>query len=669
MDVFYNVVALFGGLSLFLYGMRIMGDSLKSSSGGAMKASLEKVTNNPVIGFIFGMLVTCMIQSSTATIVLTVGLVGAGFLSFRQSVGIVMGANVGTAITAQIIRLMDVQAGAGSLLYFFKADNLAPMALIVGIILIMFVKGDHSSNTGTIFMGFGILFVGLINMSSAVGTMGDALSGMLTAFEDNYFLGFLSGVLVTGVIQSSSAVIGILQSVASSVGVTFASVFAVIIGVNIGDCLTTFIVSRIGAKPSQIRTALVHVIYNIFAAILIIVVVSVARMTGLLSDEFWTMPLNSGGVANIHGIFRLVPAVCLLPFSNVFANLAEKIVKDEPVEEEDAEIEANLRELDYHLVTNPGLAQPQVAHLINHMADTALHNYQAAMDQIYRYEEKRDARISQREDLLDRMADACNRYIVELSHYTVRESDSIYQQFLIQALTKFERIGDLAVNINKSVKSLRSEGGVLSEAAMAELNVCMQAVSDILNLTASAYKSLNMEDARRVEPMEEVIDELTEALRHNHIERMTAHICEIATGIHYENIISNLERISDQCSDLAVYVISRTDISVRGNEHQYIHNLHHSNNAVYLEQFKDYYDKYFGMMYSALLTVGNEEEEKDAAAAEAEETADQQTSTEDLRKRAEKKKQKDKEKAREKAKEKEKEKDKEKERKKKSAKK
>ncbi|MBO5520662.1 MAG: Na/Pi cotransporter family protein, partial [Eubacterium sp.] len=245
MDIFYRIISLLGGLSLFLYGMRIMGDGLKSGSGGAMRVALEKVTGNPFIGFLFGLLVTCMIQSSTATIVLTVGLVGAGYLTFRQSVGIVLGANVGTAITAQIIRLMDLNAGSGSILYFFKSDNLAPLALVIGLILIMFVKTRSSNNTGTVFMGFGILFVGLMNMSNAVSTMSDTLSSLLVSFENNYFLGFLAGAAVTGIIQSSSAVVGILQSIASSVGVTFCGVFAVIVGVNIGDCLTTYLVCRI----------------------------------------------------------------------------------------------------------------------------------------------------------------------------------------------------------------------------------------------------------------------------------------------------------------------------------------------------------------------------------------------------------------------------------------
>ena len=244
MVIFYRIVAMLGGLAMFLYGMRVMGDGLKASSGGAMKDALAKVTNRPALSFLLGVLVTCAIQSSTATIVLTVGLVGAGFLSFRQSVGIVLGANVGTAITAQIIRLMDLKSSEGSILYFFKADNLAPMALIVGISLIMFSKRGSHKNMGNILCGFGVLFMGLLYMSSAVSNFSDGLSGLLVAFEHNYLLQFISGVGVTAVIQSSSAVVGIIQSIASSVGVTFSGIFCVIIGVNIGDCLTTYLVSR-----------------------------------------------------------------------------------------------------------------------------------------------------------------------------------------------------------------------------------------------------------------------------------------------------------------------------------------------------------------------------------------------------------------------------------------
>ncbi len=577
----------------------MMGDELKKSSGGAMKAALAKVTNKPAMGFIFGMLVTCMIQSSTATIVLTVGLVGAGFLTFRQSIGIVLGANVGTAITAQIIRLMDVSAGSTSLLYFFKADNLAPVALIIGIVMIMFLKDDRFHNVGSISIGFGILFMGLIFMSNAVSELGEGLSAILMKFEGNYLLGFLSGVGVTALLQSSSAVVGILQSMASSVGVRFCGVFAVIIGVNIGDCLTTYLVSRIGAKPNQIRTALVHVIYNICAATLIIVVLTILRVTGVLNDAFWNSSLNSGGVANVHGCFRLIPAVLLLPFSGAFARLAERLVPDKPVESEDALIEEQLRLLDSRLITSPVLAFDQATNAIMHMEEIATHNFNAAIDVFHTYDQKRIGRIHEREDLLDRLADASNQYIIDISPYITQEQDSIHQSFLIKALNCFERIGDHAVNLTYAIENLHKDSGTLSDTAKREFAVVTRALQDILRMTAEAFRNNDVELARQIEPVEEVIDSLVETLRSHHIRRMTKNECNIYSGLQFENMLTNMERISDQCSDLAVFIISMEDNSIIGMEHQYVHNLHHSNDKEYLESFQDNYDLYYGMLDDA----------------------------------------------------------------------
>ena len=610
MDMFYRIVSMLGGLALFLYGMRIMGDGLKSSSGGALKAVLAKVTDKPVKGFLLGMLVTCMIQSSTATIVLTVGLVGAGFLNFRQSIGIVLGANVGTAITAQIIRLMDVQAGSGSILYFFKSDNLAPMALIIGIVMIMFVHTKASGTIGTICMGFGILFVGLMNMSSAVGAMGDSLSGLLTSFEGNYFLGFLSGVLVTGVIQSSSAVVGIIQSVASSVGVKFCAIFAVIVGVNIGDCLTTFLVCRLGAKSEQIRTTVVHIIYNVCAAVLVFTVVGIGRATGLIGDGIWLATMRSGGVANVHGLFRLVPAVVLLPFSGLFANLAEKIVPDKAEENEDSEYEQYLRELDMRLIQNPRLALDESEELIGHMAEVAIHNYDAAITQIFAFEEAREARIDQRENLLDRMADASNKYIVAISPYITLEADHRNQSFQYKALTCFERIGDLAVNIRENMKSLRDSGEGFSDFAVAELKVISGAVGDILSLTSEAYQKNSIALAKKVEPLEEVIDELIVKMRDKHTHRMVKGQCSVFSGIAFQNVLTNLERVSDQCSDLAVYLLGRSDDRINGREHLYIENLHHSKDPEYQREFAENYEKYFDRLDEVIGEIPEKQETK-----------------------------------------------------------
>ncbi len=602
MVIFYRIVAMLGGLAMFLYGMRIMGDGLKSSSGGAMKTALANVTNKPFLGFLLGMLVTCVIQSSTACIVLTVGLVGAGFLSFRQSIGIVLGANVGTAITAQVIRLMDLKSAEDSILYFFKADNLAPLALVIGIGLIMFSKRGSHKNLGNIACGFGVLFMGLIYMSAAVSNFSDSLSGLLVSFENNYLLQFASGVGVTAIIQSSSAVVGIIQSIASSMGVTFSGIFAVIIGVNIGDCITTYIVSRIGANAEQKRTATVHVIYNVFAAALIIICVFVLRITGVISDELWTMSLDSGGVANIHGIFRLVPAVLLLPLSGVFARISEKIIPDTPKEQEDIEIEAALSELDPRLITSPVLALSQVSHLIGHMADIASHNYDACVRQIYDYELERDNRIDQREIILDRVIDQANQYVVSISPYVKRDRDNRNQNFQIKALICFERIGDLAVNIKDAVKGLRENNITLTDYAKAELRLAIDAIYEILDMTVKAYKENDNSLAKKIEPMEEVIDDLVDDLNSRHVYRMMRNICEPVAGIRYQSILQNLEHISDQCSDLAIYIIELTDIDVIGKEHDYIHNLHHTDNPEYQKLFRENYQRFFTKLESLPFT-------------------------------------------------------------------
>ncbi|MDO4634276.1 MAG: Na/Pi cotransporter family protein [Eubacteriales bacterium] len=595
MDVFYSILSMLGGLSLFLYGMRVMGDGLKSGSGGALKATLAKVTNKPIMGFLLGVIVTAMVQSSKATIVLTVGLVGAGFLTYRQSIGIVLGANVGTAITSQIIRLMDVETGSSGLLSLLKSDNLSSIALVLGIIMLMFVsKKKRSADTvGTICMGFGTLFVGLMNMSSAVSSMGNQLSGLLLSFEQNYFLGFLSGIGVTAILQSSSAVIGILQSIASSVGVKFCGIFAFIIGVNMGDCITAFLLCRIGANKDQIKTVTVNLIFNVCSAILLFTGVGILRAAGIFGDGFWYQGMNSGGVANVHGLFRVIPALTLLPFTNLFAQLADKMIKEEPLDEEQAEVAKSLRELDLHLIQNPALALTESEHLINRMAGLSLKNYKAAIKQISDFTEKRSGKIDDRENLIDQMTDACNNYILAVSPYIKSEEDNRRQNYQMRALTAIERIGDRDYKINNAIQELRENNRSFSEEAENELSVLTAAVKEILDLSVEACRVGDLSMARTVEPLEEVIDELTDTLRNRHIERMTKGVCDAFTGITYENIIQSLGRISDHCSDLAVALLSERDPRIQGKEHLYIHNLHHSNNQEYMEQFDAWYAKYF----------------------------------------------------------------------------
>ena len=315
----FNFISLFGGLALFLYGMQLMGDGLKKGSSGALKAAMEKVTNNPLVGFLLGLAVTAVIQSSTATIVLTSGLVGAGVLTLHQSIGIILGANVGTTITGQIIRLLDLNADGGAWLNLFKPSTLAPLAAIAGILFIMAIKTPHSDTVGSITMGFGILFTGLLNMTAAVSPLGEspAFAQMFSGLADAPVLGFLAGTGVAFLIQSSSATIGILQALSMTGALTFGSVYAIIIGVNIGDCVTTAIVCSIGSKADAKRTGVVHIIFNLCASVIIITALTVLHHAGAL-DGLWGQTMTSGAIANVHTIFRLSTAVLLLPVCGQF---------------------------------------------------------------------------------------------------------------------------------------------------------------------------------------------------------------------------------------------------------------------------------------------------------------------------------------------------------------
>lgn len=606
MAIFYHIIALLGGLAMFLYGMRVMGDGLKSNSGGTMKVALAKVTNNPISAFLLGVFVTCIIQSSHATIVITVGLVGAGFLTFRQSVGIVMGANVGTAITAQIIRLMDIESGENSILYMFKADNLAPIALIFGIAVLMTATRESHKNIGNVACGFGVLFMGLIFMSDAVSVFKTTLSGLLTAFGNNYFLGFISGVIVTGIIQSSSAVVGIIQSIASSMGVTFVGVFAVIIGVNIGDCLTAFLVSRIGAREEQIRTATFHVVYNVFAATLIIVLLVIGRSTGILSDQLWNATLDSGGVANIHGLFRVIPALVLLPASGLIAKITEILVPEKTTDSdsEDAAVEKKLRELDERLITSPILAMDQVQNLVSDMYDVAYKNFLACSKQIYSYDPGRKHRIDEREDLLDRITDATGKYLIKLTPYIKRDRDFRMQNFEIKTSVCIERIGDYSINITHQLNDLQKLERSFSDIAVTELRVVLDAVDEILKVTMQAYKDKDPVLAKSVEPLEEVIDDLVADINTRHVYRMSKNMCDIEQGIIFQNILTNLENISDQCSDISVYTMELTETSILGREHEYIHQVHHSTEGDFQKEYQTTRERY----YTRLLLIPNYDE-------------------------------------------------------------
>ena len=589
----FNIITLFGGLALFLYGMRLMGDGLKKGSSDAFKRAMEKVTNNPLVGFLLGLGVTAVIQSSTATIVLTSGLVGAGVMSLHQSIGVILGANVGTTVTGQIIRLLDVNAAETSLLNFFKPSTLAPLAAIAGIIFLMAVKSRKSDTIGSIAMGFGILFTGLLSMTAAVSPLSEseAFANMFYQLSDQPVLGFLLGTGVAFLLQSSSATIGILQAISTTGALTFSSVYAIIIGVNIGDCVTTAIVCSIGSKADAKRTGVIHILFNIAGSVLVILALLVLHGFGVL-DPLWDRALTSGGIANVHTIFRLVSAVTLLPVCGQFEKLSRRLVKDDAELGENVDHELSL--LDEKFFTSPAIALSGAAEAITTMARLARAGVLSAMDVLDEYNRHTINVINENEDHIDKLADHVDNYLIRLSPHVPTGHGNDLLNYYIQCFGEFERIGDHAVNLTENAQEFIDRSASLSSVAHQELRVLKQALGEILDYTYSAFGATDYEAARKIEPVEEVVDDLVAALRSNHIRRVRDGQCTVYAGLTFLDILVNVERIADQCSNVGVFTLSMFDRHIMNSHHDYIHELHQGKDPGFNRAYQETHDKYFG---------------------------------------------------------------------------
>ncbi|MBQ2311661.1 MAG: Na/Pi cotransporter family protein, partial [Firmicutes bacterium] len=536
-------------------------------------------------------------------------LVGAGLMTFKQSIGIMLGANVGTTVTAQIIRLLDINADSGSILNFFKPSTLAPIAAIIGIVCIMFIKKQNSGTVGQIAMGFGILFTGLLNMTAAVSPLSEEpwFANMFTSVSARPLLGFIAGAAAAFLIQSSSATIGILQALATTGVLTFSSVYSIIIGIYIGDCVTTAIVCSIGAKADAKRTGIAHIIFNLCVVVLVSAGVAILHSTGALS-AIWSRPITSGGIANTHTIFRLACAVILLPFTRVLEKVTRKIVKDTPVANvpekyHDAEL------LDKALYGSPALAISSVRKAMIKVAQTAEHNYHKASLLINDYVPETAAQIEEDEEFIDFMTDHINAYLVglaDLDTTTGRTSDLV--NYNIKCVLEFERIGDLALNLAQNAQELNAKNMKLSPVAQREMTVIHNAMSEVLDWAVAAYRDRSIEAAKRIEPVEEVVDELVEDLRARHVERLQKGICNVIVGSTFLDMLVNIERISDQCSNIGVYTIAMFDKEADADQHEYLHRLHSGVDPDFNVWYASAREKYMGMLQIAEQYPDTEEE-------------------------------------------------------------
>lgn len=595
----FSIITLLGGLAMFLYGIEIMGDGLKNSSADALKKILGTVTANPISGFLLGVAITSLIQSSMGTIVLSVGLIGAGILTLKQSISIMIGANVGTTVTGQIIRLLDVETSGGGIMKMFEPSTLAPLALIVGVVLIMFVKKGNSKSLGLIAVGFGILFIGLLQMTDSMAPLSESerFKSVIAQFSNTPVWGVIIGTIITLLVQSSSVSVGILQTLCATGVMQFSGAYSYVIGAAFGTAIITAIVCSIGTKEDAKRLCFIHLLFSIVGGILCMSLIEICRAAGWI-DGIYNGTISSGGVADFQTVFKLATAIILLPFIPALERLSCRIVKDKPKLQEDTDIEESIAALDSHLLKNPVLAIIQTERVIAKMADVAMKNYNAEVEQLYNYDPKIDERINEREILLDKMADSTNSYLIAIAPYIKKESENKHLNFLLKAFTSFERVGDLAINIMDDMDNMRKDGSKFSEEALEELRIATDAVREVLEKTVEAFAKDNVEMAREIEPLEEVIDDLIEIIKERHIERQKAGNCTIMGGIQYQNILQNLERVSDQCSDLAVYLIAKTDPNVKGNEHQYLQVLHETDDAQYRRIFTAGTEKYIGKLYN-----------------------------------------------------------------------
>ena len=584
MEILSAIIQLLGGLAMFLYGIELMGDGLKNSSGAVLKRVLEKVTGNVVMGVLTGALVTAVIQSSTATIVLTVALIGAGVLNLKQAVSIVMGANIGTTITAQIIRLGSIESDGSFLLWLFDTDTLAPIALVAGIILIMFIKSKSSKTIGDICVGFGILFVGLNLMTDGVkpliGT--DAFLAFVN-FLSNPLFGIAFGLILTVIVQSSSATVGMLQTVASvpGSGITFAMAYPVIMGINLGTCVTTAMVCSIGSSKDSKRTGVVHIAFNTIGTVLFLVVMLIMQKLSVFGTQYWIREVDSGVIANFQTVFNLLTAIVLIPFADWLVKLSLMIVKDE---KEKGHTFPELYTLDEHLYISPAVAVFEATKAVASMGNLARLNFQKGCRVLNKHDPVLISEIEKVEDNLDRFADRADHFLVGLSKNVETEKENRQLDMLMQAVPSFERIGDYATNMVELAERLQAESSCFSDSAKQELNIICSAVNEILEITINAFTSDDNEAAKAIEPLEETIDDMVMILRDRHTKRLKNGSCSISSGLVFMEALTYLERASDHCSSIAVNMLARNNAAILQNHYEYLREIHSGNDVAYLAE-------------------------------------------------------------------------------------
>ena len=578
MDLF-AVLSLIGGLCLFLFGMNLMGQALERRAGSALSTLLGKLTTRKALGFLTGLLVTAVIQSSSATTVMVVGFVNSGLLSLRQAINVIMGANVGTTVTAWLLSLSGI-SGESLLVQLLKPTSFTPILALIGIILYMFSKKDKSKDTGTILLGFAVLMFGMDTMSGAVSGLKDvpAFGQMFLAFE-NPILGVLAGAVLTAIIQSSSASVGILQALATTGQVSYGAVIPIIMGQNIGTCITA-ILSCIGTTKNARRAAIVHLMFNVIGTIIWLAVYYVADLLfqPVLLQEAATM----SGIAIAHSAFNIGCTIVLLPMSQLLEKLAYRLVPD-------AKTPETVSELDERLFATPAVALDRSRAVATEMGVCAVGALKNALTCLKQYSPELAEQIREAEEKTDHYEDILGSYLVRLSNLQTGQDASSEAAMLLKVIGDFERISDHSVNILEAKEELQAKAFSFTPAALAELDVLTAAVEEILDVSLAAFLSNDAASVESVEPLEQVIDRLKEQLRSRHIQRLQQGECTIEVGFVWSDLLTNLERTADHCSNIAGGIIDLKNHDM--NMHQHLRDIQTTSEG-FREKLAFYTEKY-----------------------------------------------------------------------------
>ncbi len=583
-----NVISMLGSIALFLFGMSTMTDGLAQVSGGRLEGILERLTDNVFKGVLLGALVTAVIHSSATTTVMCVGFVNAGVMKLEQTVGIIMGANIGTTVTAQFLRLASISDNTNPILTALQPAVLGPVLAVIGIILYMFISKGSKKSIGQIFIGMGLLFIGMNSMTTAVAPLQNEpwladLMGALT----NPVLGMLVGAILTAILQSSTAFTGILQALSTTGVIRFNMAIPLIMGQNVGTTLTA-VLSSAGANKNAKRTALIHLFFNVIGSVFFLVLLYAGN--AIVHFDFWESVMDMGTIANFHLVFNLACTALLLPFNRQLVRLVEKLVPGEARQLDDLSV------LDERFLSTPSVALERAHDAVIAMGTYAHSNYKLAVELLSHYDPKKLEELNETEVALDRMENALDNYLVKLTDRPLNQQDSAHVSELLHTLSDFERIGDYAVNVAECATAMQEKGISFSPIAVQELDALTRTVDETIEKTLDCYRERSYELSLQVEPLEEVVDLLKDDLRARHVERIKTGDCTIETGTQFLELLINLERISDHCSNVAIVILRQTapkDDLVHTDTHAYTHELHHGHNPQFERMFAASKAKYY----------------------------------------------------------------------------